>query len=221
MVETNRGIKRLMASGEIVMVPRREEAINNGSVDVSLGRFIARFKPQFKGTQQARGHETLHTMGHYGEDVFNLEDLGTAGFLALDPHERVLAHTHEFIGSRLITLPELRAKSSTVRWGLTVSGGDGGWGDCGYISRWTLEIYNMNNCPISVPVGALIGQVVFHAVEAPEDGTVYGQSSAGSSYQTGTNIDDLIQAWHPRQMLPRSMKRLPFLAVCPADENGL
>lgn len=209
-VQTNKGIKRLMAEGEIVMVPMRPEQINNGSVDVSLGRYAFRIKDEFKSSTLLglrMAGQSIEPNRMAGSDVFVMEDLHQrGGQLVLGKHERVLVHTHEFIGSRRRSIPEMRAKSSMARWGLTVCA-CAGWGDAGWINRWAMEIYNMNPTVTVVDVGTLVAQIVFHETEEPENGTLYHEKG---SYQQGDNIAAIIREWRPEMILPKPMKVVPF-----------
>lgn len=210
-VLTNDRIKTLIGTGEIVMLPQDLSRVNNGSVDVSLGRFVLRVKNRFR----RRGNK-IRVNDMKAEDVFDLEDLkATNGVLMLDPGERVLAHTHEFIGGRTHTLPEMRAKSTMARWGLTVCA-CAGWGDVGYFNRWTMEIKNLNECEVEIDMGTLVAQIVFHDVGAPEKGTVYNQPGAGS-YQQGDDLEALTREWRPSMMAPKEMKVIEQKTICHFD----
>lgn len=217
-IQTNTQIKELLDSGEIVMRPRRDDQINNGSIDVTLGRFVARVRPEFRADYAGLTAE-LHANILDPSNYFVLEDLGPRGQLYLQPGERVLAHTHEFIGGRSTILPEMRARSSTGRWGFTVAL-CAGFGDCNYINRWAMEVMNLNGCPALLSVGTRIAQVVFNEVKEPASGTLYGQPGAGQ-YQDGIDLEHIIKTWHPRSLLPRPLKVVPFQVVTAVDETGL
>lgn len=64
------------------------------------------------------------------------------------------------LGGRAI-VPEMRARSTTGRLGLTVAL-CAGLGDVGYQGRWALEVINNNGAPIFLMPGTEIGQIVFH-----------------------------------------------------------
>jgi dCTP deaminase len=81
-----------------------------------------------------------------------------------------------------------------------------GWGDVGYISRWTMEITN-NSRYYSIPlvVGRRIAQIVFFDT----DGTLStGQRSYESSgkYQSDPELENLKIQWKPSDMLPKMYK---------------
>ena len=131
--------------------------------------------------------------------------------MILRPHERILAHTHEFIGIRQGTT-SMQARSTTGRNGVVVCM-DAGWGDPGYINRWTMEIKNMNEQYIVVPVGIRIAQIVFH-----HTGLVTSEyAKLSGKYQTvdSSDIDAVKAAWHPSGMIPKAHKDViePLLPV--------
>jgi len=120
------------------------------------------------------------------------------------PGERILAHTHEFIGIKAPGTSTMQARSTWGRNGVAVCL-DAGWGDPGYINRWTMEIYNMNqHHSVLLPVGERIAQIVFH-----ETGEVEGEySNLSGKYQNyaADDLPNLIKNWRPEQMLPRAFK---------------
>lgn len=216
-VQTNLGIMRMIEAGDIVMAPYRKEQINNGSVDVSLGRYVCRISRHYQG----HGPATVKLNQTKAGDFFYLDDLqasANGGVLRLGKHERVLAHTHEFIGSRRNCLPEMRAKSTMARWGLTVCA-CAGWGDVGYFNRWAMEIYNMNPGPVEIELGTLVAQIVFHECQQPSEGTLYNQPGAGS-YQQGEDLDELIAKWSPESLLPKPMKSIPLEPMNERDRQA-
>src|SRR5690606_41242391 len=83
-----------------------------------------------------------------------------------------------------------------------------GWVAPGYINRLTLEIYNLNEHEtVLLPVGERIAQAVF--LETGEVEGSYGEgrdNGFSGKYQQGTDLQDIIESWHPEQMLPRAFK---------------
>jgi deoxycytidine triphosphate deaminase len=75
--------------------------------------------------------------------------------------ETILAHTNEFIGGRETVTTMMKARSSMGRNFIEVCK-CAGWGDIGYVNRWTMEITN-NSRFYSIPlvVGRRIAQIVF------------------------------------------------------------
>lgn len=232
-VMVNSQILRRMEQGAVVIDPFVPERLNNGSYDVTLGRYVARLRPKFmpmtdKYSEECSPVQMMHLNSLKGPEAFILEDLNDnfEGSLLLKANERVLAHTHEFIGGRSVrqpghpnnafvsVLPEMRACSTTGRWGITVAL-CAGWGDVGYINRWTCEVINLNPCPVVIKRGSVIAQIIFHDVDQPVNNTSYEKIG---TYQAGADLVELKASWRPVAMLPRPMKLPPFGAVCPADE---
>jgi dCTP deaminase len=110
--------------------------------------------------------------------------------LSIHPGETLLAHTEEVIGGRNIIATEMRAKSTTGRYGLSVCK-CAGLGDIGFVSRWTMEITNHSNYNILIKAGERIAQIIFHLTEEPF------KQYAGR-YGSGV--------WTPEDMLPKTKK---------------
>ena len=126
--------------------------------------------------------------------------------IVLRPGERILAHSHEFAGIQGPTgTSMLKARSSSGRIGIKVCD-DAGWGDNGFINRWTWEMRNDNQEAIVIPVGERMAQLVF--LDTGDVGSGYGVGAdyEGKYQQRGVAIDDLIERWSPEDMLPRCWK---------------
>lgn len=125
--------------------------------------------------------------------------------VVLRPRERLLGHSHEFVGIYPPGTSMLKARSSTGRVGVKVCD-DAGWGDPGFVNRWTWEMRNDNDEAIVIPVGERMAQIVFF--QTGPVGAAYG---AGADYdgkyqQSGESINQLIENWSPEHMLPRCWK---------------
>ncbi len=118
--------------------------------------------------------------------------------IPMAPRERILAHSHEFIGILPPGTTELRARSTTGRNGVTVAK-CAGWGDPGYINRWTWEVENAQDAWIFLKAGMRVGQIVFHAT-----GEVGGSyATLTGNYQSGQQLKEVKANWRPADMLPR------------------
>jgi len=75
-----------------------------------------------------------------------------------------------------------------------------GWGDVGYVNRWTMEITNNSrNYLIPLVVGRRIAQIIFF-----ETGPILGADyTSNGKYQSSQNITKLRKEWKPEMMLPR------------------
>lgn len=153
-----------------------------------------------------RAKSALHKDTDVPKDLVGIENYRPV--IMIPGRSRILAHTHEFIGINPPGTSEMRARSSWGRNGIAVCL-CAGWGDPGYINRWTMEIHNMNDEAVPIPVGERIAQLVFH-----ETGAVAGSyGDGGGKYQESREIEEIVASWSPQQMLPRSFKddrRLPL-----------
>lgn len=218
-VYSNRQIKQAVKEGHIVFHPFNEKHIAGSSVDVTLGHWYYRterpseggfYNPFNKdavdlyfgrGPYKAETHETWAKK--HGRRLFkNIPPMHP--IIVLRPGERILAHTHEFIGIKAPGTSTMQARSTWGRNGVAVCL-DAGWGDPGYINRWTMEIYNMNQHEsVVLPVGERVAQMVFY-----ETGPVDGEyRKLSGKYQTDMSKDlkSIIKGWSPEQMLPRAYK---------------
>lgn len=124
--------------------------------------------------------------------------------IVLRPGERILAHTHEFIGIRAPGTSTLQARSTWGRNGVAVCL-DAGWGDPGYVNRWTMEVYNMNQHEaVVLPVGERVAQMVFYHTGPVE--SEYAKLSGKYQHTEQNDIESIIAGWSPELMLPRAYK---------------
>lgn len=124
--------------------------------------------------------------------------------IVLGPGERILAHTHEFIGIKAPGTSTLQARSTWGRNGVAVCL-DAGWGDPGYINRWTMEVYNMNqHDAVVLPVGERVAQMVFYHTGPVK--SEYAMLSGKYQNAAQHNIKSIISNWSPELMLPRAYK---------------
>lgn len=195
-------ILRHMDLGSLVIAPFKTERLNTNSYDLELGaNFWRHFKRGHAAPDQIRPSE--------GEFAFVRVDAREDGGLWLAPGERVLGHTVEIVGGQTAFLPahmrrdhwtsektavttHLHATSTAGRHGLTVCQ-CAGFGDVGYVARWTLEIQNHTKSTFWLPVGAIICQMAFEQVEPPKD---------AYTGQYGRDEDN----WTPAAMLPGNLK---------------
>jgi len=215
-VYSNTQIIDAIAKGHIIQYPAAPELINAGSIDVRLGHHFYRTDIQ-DGERVYNLFDEADIARYFGEplaaqplkelgklkELINEETLRNIDpnqpVILMRPHERILAHTHEFIGIKAPGASSMQAKSTTGRNGIVVCK-DAGWGDPGYINRWTMEIQNDNDEYLPLQVGMPIAQIVFyHTGEVTGDYT-----TLTGNYQTSTNLEELVAHWHPSQMLPKS-----------------
>lgn len=221
-VYSNTEINQALADGRIVCHPFQPAHLSEASLDFTLGYYFYKqeYQPEasgvynpfdaddvaryFKGPLTALPH--AEWCQRRGQALFaNIPP--DHPIIVLRPGERILAHTHEFVGIR----PhggacEVKSRSSWGRNGVAVCF-DAGWVDPGYINRITLEIYNLNQHEsVVLPVGERIGQLIFHHTGPVEGGYAQGRGGMSGKYQHTDDLDELIRTWRPDQMLPRAFK---------------
>ncbi|MCB0591931.1 MAG: hypothetical protein KDC31_11605 [Saprospiraceae bacterium] len=217
-VYSNKQINDAIKSNHIVYHPYNAKHIAGSSVDVTLGNWYYRTeKPSqggfynpfdkksvdsyFSGPFKAEIHQEW--ADKHGKKLFtNIP--ADHPIIVLRPQERILAHTHEFVGIRAPGTSTMQARSTWGRNGVAVCL-DAGWGDPGYINRWTMEVYNMNQHEsVILPVGERIAQIVFYET-GPVDNE-YKKISGKYQSSTSDDLDSIIAMWTPEQMLPRGYK---------------
>jgi len=185
----------------------------NCSVDVTLGSYYYTQNPSVKiinpwnpeSVRKLWGSpkEALRVKDVISSNLENSSALNTElsklnsddRIIILKPGENILAHTNEFIGGRNNITTMMKARSSVGRNFISVCN-DAGWGDVGYINRWTMEISNSNNFPVILVVGERIAQIVFYYT-----GTV--KNNYSGSYQNSSDFEKLVASWSPDLLLPR------------------
>ena len=215
-VYSNTEIKQAITDGHIVFHPYQPKHINGSSVDVTLGEWFYRtdrqsvnliYNPFDESNVERYFGEPKKAIPHSqwckendAEPLANIP--ANHQIIVLEPGERILAHTHEFIGIKPPGTTSMQSRSTWGRNGVAVCF-DAGWGDPGYINRWTMEIYNLNQRhSVVLPVGERVAQIVFQ-----HTGEVSGEyANLSGKYQTSTDLDQLVAQWTPQQMLPRAYK---------------
>lgn len=225
-VYSNIEIKTAVADGSIVCIPYSEKHVSQASLDFTLGHYFYKqefeeeariYNPfdkrdvdrYFKGPLEAMPHRQWCEKNGY--TLFDNIPIDHP-IIVLRPGERILAHTHEFVGIRAHGgACEVKSRSSWGRNGVAVCF-DAGWVDPGYVNRITLEIYNLNKHEsVVLPVGERIGQLIFHHTGVVEGDYSDGRGGMSAKYQHTSDLDELIRTWSPEQMLPRAYKdqRIP------------
>lgn len=210
-------ILKHIKAGNIVVSPFNKNNVSNASYDVRLGEYFYRQAPM-KHTQTLNpfwktSMEKLYPKVEKAVPIkeirsernpfYNLKPRDRV--ILIEPNETILAHTHEFIGGKNGTdeLPAvtsaMRARSSIGRIGISVCK-CAGWGDIGYINRWTMEITNFSTATIPLPVGLRIAQIIFHETMAIDNKDMYGKKG---KYQTAKSLKAIKKNWKPEDMLPK------------------
>ncbi len=220
-VFSNLQIRLAIKDGHIVCRPFNAKHVAHASLDVTLGYYYYRtekagdhtiynpfdaedVKRYFDGPYRA----VTHQKWCQANGLLPLQGIpANHPVIPIKPGERILAHTHEFLGIHPPGAYELKSRSSWGRNGIAACF-DAGWVDPGYINRLTLEIYNLNQKEtVLLPVGERIAQAIFHET-GPVEGS-YGEVRDGGfsgKYQQGSDLATIIKNWTPQQMLPKAYK---------------
>lgn len=144
MILTGPEIRRQCEQGSIIIKPWNPAYLNPNSYDLTLGDYL------------------LIPCG----DVLDVRRpmicrkvvIPPTGY-KLQPGEFYLGFTNEWTESHGY-VPEIQGKSTTGRYGIQVHA-TAGFGDDGFMGRWTLEISLVHNKPVVVYPGMRICQVLF------------------------------------------------------------
>jgi dCTP deaminase len=190
-------------NGNIVISPYNEQQLNNTSYDVTLGKYY--YKPT-SSVNYINPEDEINISKHWGchqqamyisDSVRNLND----EYIIIPPNTTYLCHTNEFIGGKKCFTTMMKARSTMGRCKVTVCQ-CAGWGDVGYINRWTMEVRNQSDIPVYLRVGLAIAQIIFFRTsEKAFDYTEKGK------YQSSKDINEIIEKWEPSHMLPRSLSK--------------
>ena len=211
---SDKAILRAMEEGRVVIEPFERLQLSTASYDVTLGQWYYRERPPEPGSVVYNPFDEEHVRRiwsgpHEAESAqIWMERTGTQltniamddDIIWIDPGETILAHTNEFLGGRGDVTTMMKARSSLGR-NFIETCKCAGWGDIGYINRWTMEITN-NSRHHSIPlvVGRRVAQIVFFA----SDGTIDDRDYTGAGkYQTATDLEALRSIWSPDSMLPK------------------
>lgn len=215
---SDRLMKAHIEVGNIIIYPFEEKNIQSSSYDVRLGRyFYEEQNPDFDFTlfnpynpkhvdrvwgQYKQAERARVVMGRYSLQPKEWDNIDPEEeIILLGPGKTYLCHTEEFIGFQNVGTTMMKARSTLGRDFIEVCK-CAGWGDNGYINRWTMEITN-NSTRYTIPlmVGTRVAQIVFFytgETDKPYSGT--------GNYQSCDDLEELKRSWKPENMLPKLKK---------------
>lgn len=214
---SDKKILQYIKSKKIVIDPLEKTNINTSSVDVTLGEYYFReqtldvgksiYSPWSESDVRKVWGEPMEAekAGVYAKrNGFDLPDgiKKQDRVIWIRPGETILGHTIEFIGGAREITTMMKARSTLGRNFIEVCK-CAGWGDVGYINRWTMEITNNSrHYIIPLVVGRRIAQIVFFEVGEIKAGD-YAKSG---KYQNTKSLNKLKKSWVPDMMLPKMWK---------------
>ncbi|MEK7604421.1 MAG: hypothetical protein AAB442_01340 [Patescibacteria group bacterium] len=215
MALSDRKILEHKKAGTIMIEPFKRAHLATSSYDVTLGEWFFREQPPNYNHSLYNIWSEEHTRHVWGADkperairakeAFKKYHFEWDGIkpndkvIMLRPGETVLGHTNEFIGGRDSITTMMKARSSMGRNFIEVCK-CAGWGDVGYVNRWTMEITNNSkNYIIPLVVGRRIAQIVFF-----ETGPILARDyTSTGKYANSHDIKKLKKSWTPQAMIPR------------------
>lgn len=215
MALSDRRILEEMKKGDIVIYPFDQAQLATSSYDVTLGEWFFREQPTKYNHSLYNIWSREHMEHVWGADKVERAVTAKEAFkkynfdfdgihpddkvIVLRPGETILAHTNEFIGGKDHITTMMKARSSMGRNFIEVCK-CAGWGDVGYVNRWTMEITNNSkNYIIPLVVGRRIAQIIFF-----ETGPILASDyTTTGKYAGSTKLGELKKAWKPSMMLPQ------------------
>ncbi len=217
MALSDKRILEEMKKGDIIIDPFIRKNLATSSYDLTLGEFYFREQPPKYNHNLFNIWNQEHVEHVWGKKAFKAEKASEVfkkynfNYVGIDrndrvilirPGETILAHTNEFIGGKNHITTMMKARSSMGRSFIEVCK-CAGWGDVGYVNRWTMEITNNSkNYAIPLVVGRRIAQLVFF-----ETGPILDRDyTKAGKYSTSTDLKVLKKKWKPSDMIPRLYK---------------
>lgn len=195
-----------LEKGNIIISPFNHKHLGNCSYDVSLGDNFYRTNGKnivydpFDEYSVSSSWELNKAELSYDISErlsLSLNICADVKIILLYPRETILAHTNEFIGAVSGYTTMMKARSSVGRNFIEVCK-CAGWGDIGYVNRWTMEITNNSDYYIPLIVGMKIAQIVFIST-GPTNKPYRGKYQS----EDPSKIDQIVANWSPEQMLPK------------------
>ena len=199
-------IKQHRIQGKLIIEPFVENQLQPNSYDITIGDHIARFKKENSKQIYLEDEAWNFLDASFPiEELYEIQDCPR--YIPIAAGDRILCHTNEFFGSRYGSAPCLATRSTIARLGLDICG-SAGFGDIGYVNRWTLELQNNSPNNYYIMVGTKVGQVYFNTMPELSGGLRLPEHRYDGQYQLhpdGYIYEEMLEAWEPKMMLPRSL----------------
>ena len=189
-------IKKLVEKGEIVIYPYTPEKVGNCSVDIRLGNWFFRQSDTPKLIFPYKNGNVDDVWNPTPQQAEVNSRFPGRPVILLNPGEIILASSEEFIGAKCKCTTMAKTKSSLSRLGIDCFG-SAGWGDIGFINRWSMLLQNKGTHTIALVPGTWIAQIVFLTVCSEES----SYSESGGNYQSTDDFAKLVSTWNPKSLL--------------------
>lgn len=169
MIISDKTLKKLLKSGELVVTPLAKESIQPASIDCRLGDTFLEIDTS-----------AMSTISMSDEIIYRKVVRDT---ITIPAHSFILATTVEYFEIPPNITAFVEGRSSIGRMGLFIQ--NAGLIDPGFKGKVTLELYNANSLPIVLEKNRRICQFVFYfmdqAAENPYKGKYQGQDNTVGS----------------------------------------
>ena len=172
MILSDRTIKEKMRSGELIIDPLGENAVQPASVDVRLDAEILVFRNSWR---------THIDVMQPADDVVERVYIEEGRPFLLHPGQFALGSTLERVAIPNDVVARIEGKSSLARYGLLIHS-TAGFVDPGWDGKLTLEFSNVGILGITLRAGMKIGHISFTQLTTPADNP-YGSRALRSKYQ--------------------------------------
>ena len=164
MIISDKTLKAMLQSGELICEPIDEQSIQPASIDCRLGDHFL-----------IMDENHMHVIDM--EDEIKYREV-VSETITIPPHSFLLATTQEYVKVPDDLTAFVEGRSSIGRIGLFIQ--NAGWVDPGFEGRITLELYNASSLPIKLQAGKRICQLVFCKMDGkaqnPYRGKYQGQN---------------------------------------------
>jgi len=179
MILSDKTIKAMLDSGDLVCEPIDDKAIQPASIDCRLGdHFLVLEDNQM---------DIITLDGDIKYREINNDSI------TIPPHSFLLATTQEYIKIPDNLTAFVEGRSSIGRIGLFIQ--NAGWVDPGFEGRITLELYNASSLPIKLQAGKRICQLVFCQMDEKADNPYRGKYQ-GQSRTVGSKVSEDKDRFH-------------------------
>ena len=172
MILSDRTIKEKMRSGDLIIDPLGENAVQPASVDVRLDAEILVFRNSWR---------THIDVTQPADDVVERVYIEEGRPFLLHPGQFALGSTLERVAIPHDVVARIEGKSSLARYGLLIHS-TAGFVDPGWDGKLTLEFSNVGILGITLRAGMKIGHISFTQLTTPADNP-YGSRALRSKYQ--------------------------------------